>query len=91
MCSPEGKKDGLDLMWIQELRVEVLEVSNQVIHVKMKESDDDRVWCVSFVYGSPYYSDMYLLWSKLCQIAQNMITPWLIIGDFNALLSTGDK
>lgn len=43
------------------------------------------------VYGSPRASIRRELWEELRLVAQNNSSPWLLAGDFNALLNDSDK
>lgn len=43
------------------------------------------------MYGSYDMSSRKLLWQDLRRLGRNVDAPWLIQGDFNAVLSNGDK
>ena len=57
-----GFKGGLALMWVNELDIEVLNSSNQIIHCKVKSESVNNKWLMIRVYGSPYAKDKTLLW-----------------------------
>lgn len=46
---------------------------------------------VTVVYGSPKWVIHKELLEDLGGLAQNIQAPWLIVGDFNALLNDDDK
>jgi endonuclease/exonuclease/phosphatase family metal-dependent hydrolase len=44
-------------------------------------------WCCTAVYGSPVYTIRTSLWTHLKNLRNNIISPWLMIGDFNEIKS----
>ena len=48
-------------------------------------------WLLSSIYASPRLEERKLLWNNLASIAPLHELPWLLLGDFNELLSSGDK
>ncbi|WJX93701.1 GPN-loop GTPase qqt1 [Trifolium repens] len=44
-------------------------------------------WCCTVVYGSPVYTIRTSLWTHLKNLRNNIISPWLMIGDFNEIKS----
>lgn len=52
-------------------------------------SRDDQVWELTAMYASPNPRLRRNLWSDLDMI--EVCYPWLIIGDFNCILSDGER
>ncbi|XP_050233163.1 uncharacterized protein LOC126681659 [Mercurialis annua] len=62
---------------------------NQFIHCSL--SNGDMKLNCTVVYGS-YVSEQRLeLWEKLRLISENMTEKWVIMGDFNAVMSNSDR
>lgn len=45
----------------------------------------------TFVYGLHNRSDRKPLWDSLIRFGANLLDPWIVMGDFNAYLSSEDK
>ncbi|CAN1120796.1 Putative ribonuclease H protein At1g65750, partial [Linum perenne] len=43
------------------------------------------------IYGRPNVTERERLWNDICQLARGVRDPWMLIGDFNAMLSSMDK
>ncbi|XP_059306468.1 uncharacterized protein LOC132057896 [Lycium ferocissimum] len=48
-------------------------------------------YVVTFVYAFNVKEDRKELWDHLSQISGGMLEPWVVLGDFNAVLSTDDR
>lgn len=63
----------------------------QFVHLKIKFSSLTDWVYFSGVYGSPNGTKRRELWSSLELLAQNIHNPWMLVGDFNAMLTEDDK
>ncbi|XP_061362450.1 uncharacterized protein LOC133306185 [Gastrolobium bilobum] len=45
----------------------------------------------TFVYGSPRRIERIKLWEELMVIAESVVGPWVVIGDFNSVLRQYEK
>ncbi|KAL4369616.1 hypothetical protein GQ457_05G027480 [Hibiscus cannabinus] len=86
-----GFSGGIWLLWKGNLRVDVLAVSNQFIHVNCEERESEFVGCVTFVYASPMIGMRNLLWNQLEALCHADGRPWLLGGDFNAIVSESER
>lgn len=50
-----------------------------------------RSFLVTFVYGYPDKQKRKSLWDRLNQIALPIAEPWVLLGDFNSVLSPDEK
>ena len=83
---------GLWILWKSE-EVEILPLSSteQEIHAIVKVRSSDISWLLSAIYASPRLAERRILWDNLKTVAHLHNLPWLMIGDFNEVLSDDDK
>ena len=79
------------MMWTSELHINIMQSINQIIHCMVERKDDRNKWILTEVYGSPYTKERNMLQDELYNIEVVIQEPWLILGDFNAMLHMGDK
>ena len=73
------------------MEVTQLAKAEQEIHVTVKVLDPNLSLVLSSIYASPRLVECKLLWNNLAFIASLHQLPWLMVGDFNELLSCHDK
>jgi ribonuclease HI len=87
-----GYAGGIWLLWNSELvDVSVLAATEQEIHAVVKVLSSNFSWLLSSIYASPRFLERKLLWNNLSQVATLHNLPWLLVGDFNEVLSSDDK
>ena len=69
--------------------VEVLHNSDQAINVKIKSLINQIEIHACFVYGFNTIIECRVLWANLRDWSPS--SPWLVLGDFNAVLSQNDR
>ena len=69
--------------------VEVLDVSEQGMNVRLQSLVHQTRFHVCFVYAFNSIVQRRSLWENLRQ--WNSDNPWLVVGDFNAVMSQGDR
>lgn len=69
----------------------MLSFTGQEIHATMKVCFNNLCWLLSFIYASPRIVERKILCSNLSQVAQLHNLLWLLLGDFNKVLSGKDK
>ena len=57
----------------------------------MKVCNSNTTWLISSIYASPHLVERRILWSNLSKVAELHSLPWLVLGDFNEILSGEDK
>ena len=62
-----------------------------MIHCHINERSKGYQFNLTVVYGFNTLEQRKGLWNDLKMLAQNVSDPWLIIGDFNAILSPKDR
>ena len=87
-----GYSGGIWVLWnLDEVEVTQLAKTKQEIHVEVKARSSNLSWVLSSIYASPILEERKLLWKNLSTIALLHRLPWLMMRDFNELLSCNDK
>ena len=87
-----GYARGLWLLWkTEKVEVFVLSSTEQEIHATVKVRCSNLSWFISPIYASPRLNERRILWSNLTKVAQLHQLPWLLLGDFNEVLSGDNK
>ncbi|XP_013614191.1 PREDICTED: uncharacterized protein LOC106320384 [Brassica oleracea var. oleracea] len=86
---PVGLAGGISLSWIDDLQVEILFSSPNIIDTKIEAHGTSSF--VSFIYGAPNPSDRPAFWSKLTELGAEREEAWLLTGYFNDLLDNSEK
>ncbi|XP_073020815.1 uncharacterized protein [Primulina eburnea] len=71
--------------------LDVICMSDQFIHVRIKCLKTEFCFYTSFVYGLHTICQRRLLWKDLLDIGNNCNIPWMVLGDFNNVLSPDEK
>ncbi|XP_028068685.1 uncharacterized protein LOC114271254 [Camellia sinensis] len=88
---PTGRRRGIWVIWDPvQVTLRAFEANDQVIHAKIKR-ESYLEWILSSVYASPNPVNRAFLWDNLEAMADNMIEPWMIAGDFNDIASSIEK
>lgn len=86
---PIGLAGGLSLSWKDDIKVEILYSSPNVIDTRIEALGSFSF--VSFIYGAPNPTDRPAFWSKLTELGAAREDAWLLTGDFNDLLDNSEK
>ena len=87
-----GYSGGIWLLWNSDtVEVTQLAKTEQEIHVVVKVCASNLIWLLSSFYASPRLEERKLLWGNLANVASLHQLPWLMLGDYNELLSSHDK
>ncbi|KAJ4851481.1 hypothetical protein Tsubulata_031154 [Turnera subulata] len=85
-----GFSGGIWILWREDLvSVQILACHAQFIHIKI--TDDRHSFLFTAVYGSPQAAPRRALWQNLGVLAPTIREPWLIAGDFNAILDAAES
>ncbi|XP_062075412.1 uncharacterized protein LOC133779470 [Humulus lupulus] len=72
------------------MKIEVIQETFQLLHCRVYLVSVNLTYCLSVIYGSNQLETRKSLWSDLANV-QRLVTPWLIMGDFNAVFYTDDR
>lgn len=81
-----GFAGGIWVLWKDKCNIDIVQSNSQYIHCCVNKS-----WFVTFIYGSLQHQPWMLLWNRLARLADNILGPWLVMGDFNNLLLPSEK
>lgn len=78
------------LVWNPEkLKIATLEKSEQLIHNEVYDKQG-KSHHLTIVYVHNQLANKRKLWEELIKIKEDIIGPWLVIGDFNNILKIED-
>lgn len=86
---PDGLSGGLALSWKDNVQLEVLFSSPNVIDTRI--SYNNKTFFVSYIYGAPQREHRAKFWELLSDIGAQRDSAWLLTGDFNDLLDNTEK
>ncbi|XP_026378698.1 uncharacterized protein LOC113273150 [Papaver somniferum] len=85
-----GLVDGLLLLWKEGFQCSVHDKSNNIINVLASLHPANKNVLISFMYGSTYSEIKKIQWDVMSSISDNIMQPWIVIGDLNVHLHTLD-
>ncbi|MBA0767146.1 hypothetical protein Gotri_016092, partial [Gossypium trilobum] len=85
-----GLTRGFWILWNDDIGVEILNVHSQFIYMRIWVIHMHISFLCTIVHASRHCSSRAQLWDKLSEISTVAQEPWLIAGDFIAILS-GDE
>ncbi|CAL1363580.1 unnamed protein product [Linum trigynum] len=87
----EGRKGGIWLCWNAAVfQLQVLSACSQHLSVIVSAGSSPK-WLLTAVYASPHQSQQHSLWRALHHTSQSNDLPWILSGDFNAILKPEEK
>lgn len=69
----------------------ILTHSEHSIHAFVKVSSPSLSFLITVVYASPNFHKRQLFWDYLQNLATLVDLPWVLMGDFNDMLSEDEK
>ncbi|KAK8993741.1 hypothetical protein V6N11_007961 [Hibiscus sabdariffa] len=82
---------GIWLLWESSITIEITHVSNQFVNTMVDDGSKVREkFQLTAIYASPLSSICKHLWNQLSHLKSTFDIPWMLGGDFNALLA-GDQ
>ncbi|GMI91875.1 hypothetical protein HRI_002856800 [Hibiscus trionum] len=86
-----GFSGGVWLLWRDGVDVTILSVSNQFVHGKAREVSSKHWIYFTAVYASPNACVRRYLWDILNRLSLGVEVPWVLGGDFNAILRKEER
>lgn len=84
-----GRSGGLCVLWKSSANCSTVSFSQN--HIDVAISDVDGNWRFTGFYGFPKRARRRLSWDLLRKLANVINLSWVVMGDFNNLLSSTDK
>ena len=90
---PTGFSRGIWLLWNESpsLQIEIITHSEYSIHALVKVSFPSLTFLLTVVYASPNFTKRKFFWEYLQNLATVVSLPWVLLGDFNDMLSNDEK
>lgn len=86
-----GRSGGLAIFWMEELEVRIQSMDAHYIDCWIKEPDEGRSWRMTGVYGWSEGGLKHQTWELINRLGEGCHDPWLLGGDFNAILKESEK
>ncbi|CAN1126970.1 hypothetical protein LINPERHAP2_LOCUS3738 [Linum perenne] len=87
----QGFSEGIWLLWNEtDFKIKILGSSHFFIHVQVNW-DSGKSCEATFVYASPFIQGRRALWDDLRRISASIAKPWVLMGDFNAIVESSEK
>ncbi|XP_060212076.1 uncharacterized protein LOC132639653 [Lycium barbarum] len=78
------------LLWKSSIQLQVLSITEQLIHCKVEDNNNFNAFLI-VIYAKNDAQQRQTLWADLIQLDNSVQGAWLLSGDFNTLLSSGDR
>ena len=90
---PAGFSGGIWLLWNEgpSFSVEIITCSEHSIHALIKVHSPSLSFLFTAVYAPPQFNRRKPFWDYLQNLAVNISLPWLLLGDFNDMISEEEK
>lgn len=86
-----GHSGGIWCLWdVGYWNVDVINNSNQFVHMKVTWKGSIS-WLITVVYASTRYVRRQELWENLVDLDIPADDPWVVLGDFNAILAKHER
>ncbi|XP_075080662.1 uncharacterized protein LOC142166136 [Nicotiana tabacum] len=83
---------GVWVVWRPDIyNVTIKGIISQAISCQATFVPLQLIFLITFVYAYNLKEDRKELWKYLCSISQGNNIPWIVLGDFNDVLHTGDR
>lgn len=76
-------------MWKQCYNMKVLQEDKRIIDLQVRMGS--LVFYLTCVYGDPVKERRHAVWERLSDMGASRDSPWMLVGDFNELLSNEEK
>ncbi|CAN1148029.1 hypothetical protein LINPERHAP2_LOCUS16220 [Linum perenne] len=85
---PRGLSGGMALWWVADLPISVVASSYYYVHISINAVS---IYYVSFLHAPNDVSERSELWETLSHLNSDPHVPWLLLGDFNAVIAPHEK
>ncbi|TYI38955.1 hypothetical protein ES332_A02G065700v1 [Gossypium tomentosum] len=78
------------VFWKDTVHVEILDLQPQAIHMRIWNTYCFSQFLCTTIYVSPQPTKRKMLWEYLGSLAEQIIEPWVLARDFNAILDSSE-
>lgn len=87
-----GQCGGMNLLWNNNhVSIQVITSHDRFIHCKITETNTHKSCMVTFVYAYPKKEKQAALWNDLSLLSPTDNSSWVLMGDFNIIISPEEK
>lgn len=87
-----GQCGGIILFWNNKnFNIHVIDFHDRFLHCQIQDFNNHSNWLATFLYMTPQKENQYHIWNELLHLKPPNMEPWMIIGDFNCILSLNEK
>ena len=86
-----GSKGGLAMLWKEEVKLDIQTFSQSHIDCLVDGGAEYGWWHLTGFYGNPETSKRKESWDTMKHLGTTSSLPWLVIGDFNEIMSMSKK
>jgi hypothetical protein len=90
MSESDGRSGGLLLLWRNDLNVTSSTEHTNYLDICIDE-DSNAGWRITGIYGEPSSERKHLTWDYIRDLHGRKDLPWMMLGDFNEILSNTEK
>ncbi|XP_062155309.1 uncharacterized protein LOC133863383 [Alnus glutinosa] len=88
---PVGSRGGIFLTWKDGVDLELVKLDSHSICCLVFSEPLSTPWMFSFVYAPHLISEMFDFWTRMSELGNSFGGAWLLMGDFNYVLSFFEK
>jgi hypothetical protein len=88
---PVGSKGGIVVAWNANIEVEPINQTRFQISCLVFSDPPHQPWLLSCIHGPSTWTNKIGFWDSVSKIGDSFVGPWMMLGDFNAILSQSDK
>ncbi|XP_074360471.1 uncharacterized protein LOC141700659 [Apium graveolens] len=85
-----GRSGGVAMLWKNNVKCNVVGFGSNYIDAQVMNAND-VLWRLTGFYGFPERTRRRESWELLKSIANRSVLPWVVVGDFNDMISMNDK
>lgn len=87
-----GLAGGIWLLWNDaDIYCDIVSSIPEELHALIKVNSFSSHFYLRCVYAGPIFASRKLLWENLIIVSQSVTGPWVVLGDFNEVLSPNDR
>ncbi|KAI9081418.1 hypothetical protein K1719_036564 [Acacia pycnantha] len=86
-----GFSGGIWILWSSKVDINILTNQVQFVHMNVSYASQNINFLFTAVYRSPQKQFRKYLWQDLTSLAESISNPWVLAGDFNAILNSNER
>ncbi|KAK4282132.1 hypothetical protein QN277_013544 [Acacia crassicarpa] len=87
----QGLSGGMAMLWKSNcIKVQLIDTDRQFFHARC-ELPDPLLFFLTPIYAIPHSNLRSILWSKLKVLSAAISLPWIVLGDFNDIMSASER